>query len=499
MSTEHQRYSIDNQIDAIREFAETNEFKIVRTYSDPGKSGLTLKNRPGMQRLLDDVASGNTPFRRLLVYDVSRWGRFQDPDEGAAYEHHCRSRGIEIIYCTEQFDNTGGSVNSLLKHLKRTMAAEFSRDLSLRITRGKKKVAHAGYWAGGIAPYGYERWALGDGGREIRLEAGESKHVNGWRTVLKPGPEHEVKAVQRIFRLYLEHERSIGEIAGVMNAEGWPTRTGSPWCYSTIQYMLLSEAYAGGMVYGRSARELGAPGRRRPTASDWVRKPAAFPPIVPMSVVESARRRFKANVRARPHPSDWTDEQMLAGLSDLHKKHGRLNPSILASDRTLPAREAYVERFGSLGLAFGLAGDRPDHFRAKYDHARQSSAARAHLAGELRLALAALGVTTKSVKPNLFELGPHRIATRIANPCFQHDHPFWAVSFAKAVGDVLIVSRHEQAGAAAVDYWLIHLAEFSRTRLSIGPKAYTAAFVPWTTTVDEAADRLRAFAMNGRF
>lgn len=42
MSTEHQQYSTQNQEDAIYVYAKTKGFKIVRTYSDDGKSGLDI-------------------------------------------------------------------------------------------------------------------------------------------------------------------------------------------------------------------------------------------------------------------------------------------------------------------------------------------------------------------------------------------------------------------------------------------------------------------------
>ena len=52
MSTEHQQYSIDNQKLAIAEYAERESFEVVATYSDAGKSGLTLARRPGLRSLL---------------------------------------------------------------------------------------------------------------------------------------------------------------------------------------------------------------------------------------------------------------------------------------------------------------------------------------------------------------------------------------------------------------------------------------------------------------
>jgi hypothetical protein len=49
MSTEHQRYSTENQSQAIREYAARRRFKIERTYQDSGKSGLSLDGRDALK------------------------------------------------------------------------------------------------------------------------------------------------------------------------------------------------------------------------------------------------------------------------------------------------------------------------------------------------------------------------------------------------------------------------------------------------------------------
>src|SRR6478672_3663106 len=76
MSTDYQRYSIENQAAAIGAYAQLHNLSIVRTYRDEGESGLKIKNRAGLIQLLDDVMSGHADFDCILVYDVSRWGRF---------------------------------------------------------------------------------------------------------------------------------------------------------------------------------------------------------------------------------------------------------------------------------------------------------------------------------------------------------------------------------------------------------------------------------------
>ena len=95
MSTEHQQYSTENQADKIREYADRRGIQIIKTYADEGKSGLRIDGRQALQQLIWDVESGQAEFQIILVYDVSRWGRFQDADESASAESE-ETLGIEV-------------------------------------------------------------------------------------------------------------------------------------------------------------------------------------------------------------------------------------------------------------------------------------------------------------------------------------------------------------------------------------------------------------------
>ena len=137
MSTDHQKYSTENQLEALRRYAEQRGLEICRIYEDSGRSGLKVEGRDGLQRLMSDVQARTSDFGAILVYDVSRWGRFQDADEGAYYEHLCSRAGIRVHYCGEQFDNDGSIGSILLKNVKRVMAGEYSRELSVKVFAGQ--------------------------------------------------------------------------------------------------------------------------------------------------------------------------------------------------------------------------------------------------------------------------------------------------------------------------------------------------------------------------
>ncbi|WP_162917703.1 recombinase family protein, partial [Dongia deserti] len=125
MSTEHQQYSTYNQMVVIQAYAALHNMEIVRTYADEGISGLRAENRASLQKLMSDVFGDRADFSVILVYDVSRWGRFQDTDQGAHYEYRCRQHGVRIVYCAEPFENDDGPLYAIVKAIKRAMAAEY--------------------------------------------------------------------------------------------------------------------------------------------------------------------------------------------------------------------------------------------------------------------------------------------------------------------------------------------------------------------------------------
>src|SRR6201999_1439212 len=134
--------------------------------------------RTGLKQLLRDVITGAAAYEAILVYDVSRWGRFQDVDESAHYEFLCRQSGRPVHYCAEPFVNDGTLPNSLLKALKRTMAGEYSRELGVKVFAGKRRIVELGFRVGGFAGFGLRRVMLSENGEKKQLlERHEYKYL----------------------------------------------------------------------------------------------------------------------------------------------------------------------------------------------------------------------------------------------------------------------------------------------------------------------------------
>ena len=257
MSTEHQQYSTENQSDVIREYAAKRGGEMVRTYADDGKSGLKIEGRASLKAMIDDVQTGNADFNTILVYDISRWGRFQDTDKSAYYEYLCKRAGIDVHYCAEQFENDGSPAATIIKSVKRVMAAEYSRELSSKVFKGQCKLIELGYRQGGPAGYGLRRMLIDHTHKEKGILArGEKKSLQTDRVILVRGPEEEVRIVQWIYQMFIREGRWEREIAEILNARGILTDLGRPWTSGTVHEVLTNEKYIGNNVYNRRSFKL---------------------------------------------------------------------------------------------------------------------------------------------------------------------------------------------------------------------------------------------------
>jgi len=354
-STERQQYSNEYQSKIISEYASQHGFEIVRTFSDEARSGLDLKYRPALRQLLAEVIEGRAHFRVILVFDVSRWGRFQDTDEAAHYEYVCKSAGIPIHYCAEQFSNVGGISDSLLKTLKRFMAGEFSRDLSARASGGLNNVVARGFKYGSVPGYGLRRMLVGRDGRCKQLLApGELKNISCDRVVFVPGPQEERAIVQEIYRKFVEERQSMRQIVSDLNAQQVPWTDGLRWTPTVVKRILSHPKYIGSLVFNRSEKKLHS--RARPTTrAKWIVIPNAFAGIVDPQLHAAAQRRLAS------FPRHKSDEQMIDDIRRLLREKGRLSLPLMRQTRVrealgLACATTYFKRFGSLSRIYELVG-----------------------------------------------------------------------------------------------------------------------------------------------
>ena len=350
MSTDHQRYSIANQMAAIEAYCVGNGYALTRIYSDLGKSGLTIDGRPGLKSLVADARSDVFPYVAVIVLVVSRWGRFQNIDEAGWLEHLMRRAGAPVHYCAEAFDNDCSPGAAMVKAIKRAMAAEFSRELSRKVAAGGRRVAANGWRPGSAAGFGYRRVIVADNGTVIqRAEAGDRKALFNGRTTLELGPDSEVGAVRRMFHLYVRRGLTFKQIGAVLAAEGWPSSASGTFCASSVSFILGNEKYAGTLIYGKLPNHLRT-GCTRAAKADWTVYEGAHPPIVSMALFRAAQARRKRNCHSASR------DELIVGLRRLQAKYGVVSGSIIRASNAVPSTWKFIEVFGSLKDAYSAAG-----------------------------------------------------------------------------------------------------------------------------------------------
>jgi len=441
MSTEHQQYSFANQEAAIAKYAAQNGFRIVHTYRDSGRSGVNLRQRPALRALLEDVKLGRAPYKAVLVYDVSRWGRFQDTDEAASYEFICKKSGISLHYCTEQFANDGTPSSSMMKMLKRAMAGEYSRELSAKVYEGQRRLTLLGFKMGGTAPYGLRRLMISpDGMAKQRLRRGDRKSIQTFRVVLIPGPKAEIECVRRIFSMAARQKKSCGQIASELNRKHIRWQSGLPWSAVIVHRILTNPVYSGASVWGRTTQRIKERSRRIPR-SQWVVRPRSYVPIIDQGTFERVRHLLS---KRKTYPRR-SENELLQNLKQLLNRKKCLNVHVINKARRMFCAETYSKRFGSLSRAYELVGYRAPSKNVKAsEHHKEMSDLRRHLLTHLT-----------ALFPGMIEAKSNRSGHKLI------------VVIDKTIEVSLFLCREYTAVPARHRRWLLHIRDQDRNNLAL--------------------------------
>jgi DNA invertase Pin-like site-specific DNA recombinase len=465
MSTDHQQYSTENQAETIREYAERHGLRIVRSYADEGKSGLRLEGRDQLQRLIADVESGGADFQVVLVYDVSRWGRFQDADESAYYEYVCKRAGIAVHYCAEQFANDGSPVSTIVKGVKRAMAGEYSRELSVKVFAGQCRLIELGYRQGGIAGYGLRRMRVDQHGQMLGLlRPGEQKSLQTDRVILVPGPADEIATVDRIYRLFVEDGKTETQIAEILNGAGTATHFSRPWTRGSVHQVLSNEKYIGNNVYNRVSFKLKKRRVTNPPAM-WVRADQAFAAVVEPPLFYAAQGIIRERSRR------YSDADMLQHLQRLYAQHGWLSAIIIDEAEGGPGSGAYRCRFGSLIRAYTLVGYTPDRDFRYIEINRRLRELHPRIVAEVVAAMQRLGGTIRcDPKTDLLAVNDEFTVSLVIARCLttQAGHSRWAIRLDTGLHpDLTVAVRMAEGNDDVLDYYLLPAIDITVGKLRL--------------------------------
>jgi site-specific DNA recombinase len=301
-------YSMTQQLEALRAYAEAEGHEIVEKISDPGESGAYLE-RPGLDRVRDLVAQGAVDV--VLAQDRDRFAR--EPAYLYLLQEEFAKHGTKLRALNTRSDDTpeGQLTEGMLDQL-----AKFERaKLAERTRRGRlEKARRGGLKVGRIAKYGFKVNESRDGylidektmptaERIIRaVAAGESLY--GVTKMLEAEgiqTPNGSKNWNRIFirnlirdDAYLPHThdeiKALGvapDVAAKLNPTGF---FGIVW-HNRTQAKIVEKIKVGPEKYRYKRKYLERPRK------DWIAVPIPAPPGLDRDTVERARAQISGNVR----------------------------------------------------------------------------------------------------------------------------------------------------------------------------------------------------------
>ncbi len=275
--------SVAAQLRALREFAERNGYRVAREYVDEAESG-RVADRPQFRRMLDDASETESPFQEILVWKFSRFTRKRE--HAVAFKSMLRRRGIRVTSITEHADDT--PTGKLMEAIIESVDEFYSENLAQEVRRGMRESAQRGFYLASVAPFGYRKVYVADGGKQ--------------RPRLELDPPRD-SVVRRIFEMALRGQSTL-EIVKTLNSEGIPSAKGKRWLKTAVHGMLSNEVYMGTLVWGLKATD----------GSEPVRVENAVPAIVSTEEFEQIRGMLEARAPAKSNPRRAASPYLLSGL-----------------------------------------------------------------------------------------------------------------------------------------------------------------------------------------
>ena len=232
VSTEKQekQETVNSQLEALRDFANKNNYTIHQEYIDEGYSG-ELLDRPALDRLRDDAK--NKLFEAVLIHSPDRLSRKYI--YSGLVQEELKKSGINVIFLNRP-DSKDTPEDNLLNGVQGLIAEFEKAKITERTRRGRLYKAKSGFLVTGKAPYGYTY---------IRID--RIKNTVGRYEIV----EKEAKVVRLIFDLFVGKRLSIRAIAKELTRRGIPPRQGEHWQPSSLHRVVRNETYTGTTYYNK--------------------------------------------------------------------------------------------------------------------------------------------------------------------------------------------------------------------------------------------------------
>jgi site-specific DNA recombinase len=210
-------YSLAQQLEALRQYAEQEGYEVLEEVSDPGQSGASLE-RPGMDRVRDLVAAGGVSV--VLAQDRDRFAR--EPAYHYLLKREFEEHGTKIRALNDRGDESpeGELTDGILDQLAKYERAKITE----RTRRGKLRRAREGKIVPTHTPdYGFR--------------------YNDTRENYVVHDEH-MAVVRRIFRMIGLEGTTMHAVKKTFEREGVPAPGGGPrWDRTFFRSCVLDDVY----------------------------------------------------------------------------------------------------------------------------------------------------------------------------------------------------------------------------------------------------------------
>jgi site-specific DNA recombinase len=266
--------SLTTQLDACLNHCQNKGYDVACRLSET-YSGLTLE-RPKLTELRDLVRDDKVDV--VVVYCLDRLSR--DPTHGVIITEEMEKHRVGLEAVSESVDNS--ELGKLISYIRGFASKLEAQKIRERTIRGKRARALEGRIPGGSGStiYGYDH---------IRVA-----QKNGGRRVMN---ETETKWVRDMYSWLVHEGLSTNQIVFRLREQGAPTKSGKPWCRTTVQAILRNPAYAGKTFVFTTVK--GHKHFTRPR-EDWIEIPNATPPIISQDLFDAAQRQLKINQERSP-------------------------------------------------------------------------------------------------------------------------------------------------------------------------------------------------------
>ncbi|QCZ42413.1 recombinase family protein [Levilactobacillus brevis] len=265
-----QGYSIDAQIQTIKQYCQRQNLDLVEVYADRGISGKSLNKRQQLQALL--AGAQRDEFEMVVIWKNSRLAR--NVKLLLEIVDTLQAHNIELYSISENFRIDTASGKLMLQVM--ASVSEFERnEISENVLLGMKKRARDGY-TNGNRVLGYDNVKLEDGTKTLSVN------------------EDEARIVRFIFDAYLQRQ-GLRSIANVANHRGYQTKRGNSFSTTAIRDILRNPVYVGLVQYGKYEQwELKG---RRGKMADPILVRGKHPAIISQATWDQVQTRLKAQSR----------------------------------------------------------------------------------------------------------------------------------------------------------------------------------------------------------